>query len=84
MFSVERFHEYLYGRRFIVINDQRPLKSIFNRLQFLALLASRIFFYAFKITTSNFDIHTAKTCLFQTFLADPTLAIPNPNLLKTV
>ena len=31
VFGVERFHEYLYGHRFIVINDHKPLKSIFNR-----------------------------------------------------
>ena len=31
VFGVERFHEYLYGRRFIVINDHKPLKSTFNR-----------------------------------------------------
>ena len=31
VFGVERFHEYLYGRRFIIINDHKPLKSIFNR-----------------------------------------------------
>ena len=29
--GIERFLEYLYGRRFIVINDHKPLKSIFNR-----------------------------------------------------
>ena len=31
VFGVECFHEYLYGRRFVVINDHKPLKSIFNR-----------------------------------------------------
>ena len=31
VFGVECFHELLYGRRFIVINDQKPLKSIFNK-----------------------------------------------------
>ena len=31
VFGVERFHEYLYGCRFIVINDHKPFKSIFNR-----------------------------------------------------
>ena len=31
VFGVERFHEYLYGRRFIVINGHKPFKSIFNR-----------------------------------------------------
>ena len=31
VFGIECFHEYLHGRRFIVINDRKPLKSIFNR-----------------------------------------------------
>ena len=31
VFEVERFHEYLYGRRFIVISNYKPLKSIFNK-----------------------------------------------------
>ena len=31
VFGVERFYEYLYGRRFITINDHKPSKSIFNR-----------------------------------------------------
>ena len=31
VFSVERFHEYLYGRKFTVINDHQPLKSIFSK-----------------------------------------------------
>ena len=31
VFRVERFHEYLYGNMFIIINDYKPLKSIFNR-----------------------------------------------------
>ena len=31
VFGVERFHEYLYGRKFTLINDHQPLKSIFSR-----------------------------------------------------
>ena len=31
VFGIERFHEYLYGHRFIVINDRKLLKSNFNR-----------------------------------------------------
>ena len=31
VFGVERFHEYLYGRKFTVINDHQPLKSIFSK-----------------------------------------------------
>ena len=30
-FGVERFHEYLYGCKFTVINDHQPLKSIFSK-----------------------------------------------------
>ena len=31
VFGCERFHEYLYGREFIVQNDHKPLKTIFSR-----------------------------------------------------
>ena len=31
VFSVERFHEYLYGCKFAVINDHQPLKPVFNK-----------------------------------------------------
>ena len=31
VFGVERFHEYSYGRKFIVINDHQPLKSNFSK-----------------------------------------------------
>ena len=31
VFGVGRFHEYLYGRKFTVINDHQPLKSIFSK-----------------------------------------------------
>ena len=31
VFGVKHFHEYLYGHRFIVINDNKPFKSILNR-----------------------------------------------------
>ena len=30
-FRVERFHKYLYGRKFTIINDLQLLKSIFSR-----------------------------------------------------
>ena len=31
VFGVEKFHEYLYRRKFTVINDHQPLKSIFSK-----------------------------------------------------
>ena len=30
VFGVEHFHEYLYGRKFTIINDHQPLKLIFT------------------------------------------------------
>ena len=32
VFGVERFHEYLYGRKFTVINNHQPLKPIFSKI----------------------------------------------------
>ena len=31
VFGVDRFHEYLYGCKFTVINDQQLLKSVFSK-----------------------------------------------------
>ena len=31
LFACERFHEYLYGRKFLVISDHQPLRSIFQK-----------------------------------------------------
>ena len=31
VFGIERFHEYLYGCKFTVINNHQPLKSIFSK-----------------------------------------------------
>ena len=31
VFGCERFHEYLYGREFIVHNDHQPLKAVFSK-----------------------------------------------------
>jgi len=31
MFACERFHEYVYGQKFIVENDHKPLQSIFQK-----------------------------------------------------
>ena len=31
VFAIKRFHEYLYGCKFTVINDHQPLQSIFSK-----------------------------------------------------
>ena len=62
VFGVKRFHECLYGRRFIVINEHKLLKSIFNKLIISCHTRIQNFFYDSKSTTSNFIIYAAKTC----------------------
>ena len=62
VFGVKRFHECLYGRRFIVINEHKLLKSIFNKLIISCHTRIQNFFYDSKSTTSNFNIYAAKTC----------------------
>ena len=62
VFGFERFHEYLYGRRFIIINDHKPLKLIFNRSINSCTPRIQKFFLPSKSTTSNFNNHPVKTC----------------------
>ena len=54
VFLFERFHEYLYGRRYIVINDHKPLKSIFNRSIISCPLRIQNFFLLFQ--KSDFEL----------------------------
>ena len=53
VFGVERFHEYLYGCRFIIINDHKPLKSIFNRSITYPLRIQKFFL---RLQTHDFEL----------------------------
>ncbi len=33
MFGLQRFHKYLYGRKFTIVTDHKPLLSLFNELK---------------------------------------------------
>ena len=57
VFGVERFHEYLYGRRFTVINDHQPLKSIFNKS--ITQCPPRIQRFFMKLQKYDFDLEYA-------------------------
>ena len=48
VFGVERFHEYLHGRKITVINDHQPLKSIFSKSIVSCLPRIQKFFYVYK------------------------------------
>ena len=53
-FAVERFHEYLYGRKFTVINDHQPLKSFFSKS--IVSFPSRIQKFFPRLQKSEFDL----------------------------
>ena len=57
VFGVERFHEYLYGCHFTVINDHQPLKSIFNKS--ISQCPPRIQRFFMKLQKYDFDLEYA-------------------------
>ena len=56
VFGCERFHEYVYGREFIIQNDHKPLKSIFFKSIIQCppppTILANVSFSAFKSTIS--------------------------------
>ena len=57
VFGVERFHEYLYGRQFTVINDHQPLKSIFNKS--ISQCPPRVQRFFMQLQKYDFDLECA-------------------------
>ena len=45
---VEKFHEFIFGRKFTVSNDNQPLKSIFTKSIVIFLPRIQKFFYFYK------------------------------------
>ena len=62
VFGVEKFHKYLYRRKFTVINDHQPLKSIFSKS--IVSCPSRIqkFFLRFKNKNLIWNTYLEKQC----------------------
>ncbi|XP_039511288.1 uncharacterized protein K02A2.6-like [Pimephales promelas] len=40
MFGIQRFHKYLYGRRFVICTDHKPLLALFNEMKAVPQMAS--------------------------------------------
>lgn len=40
IFGIQRFHKYLYGRRFVICTDHKPLLSLFNEMKAVPQMAS--------------------------------------------
>lgn len=57
MFTVERFHQYLYGRAFKIYMDHKPLMRLFSETKRIPTLASaRIQSRALTLSTYQYAI----------------------------
>nr|XP_023660672.1 uncharacterized protein K02A2.6-like [Paramormyrops kingsleyae] len=57
MFGIQRFHKYLYGRRFVICTDHKPLLSLFSALKAVPHMASpRIQRWALTLRAYEYEI----------------------------
>lgn len=62
IYGVKRFNQYLYGRKFVLVTDHKPLLSIFGPKKGLpAYAASRLQRYALFLINYDFDIKYVKS-----------------------
>ena len=61
LFACSKFHQYVYGRKFHVYNDHKPLQSIFNKPLSKAL--ARIQRFMLPLQQYDFDLHYIKGSL---------------------
>lgn len=64
IYGVDKFHQFLYGRKFEMITDHKPLIAIFSPSKSLSACTSqRLNRYAIKLMAYNFDIRYKPTKL---------------------
>ncbi|XP_061594943.1 uncharacterized protein K02A2.6-like [Cololabis saira] len=57
MFGIQRFHKYLYGRKFVICTDHKPLLSLFNEMKAVPNMASpRIQRWAVTLRAYEYEI----------------------------
>ena len=62
IYGVKKFHQYLYGRKFTLITDHKPLVSIFSPNKNLpTMTVQRLQRYALTLMAYQFDIQYKKT-----------------------
>ncbi|XP_037930430.1 uncharacterized protein K02A2.6-like, partial [Teleopsis dalmanni] len=62
VFGVKRFHQYLYGRRFTLVTDHKPLVSILNPIHQLPSMTShRLQRWAIILMAYQYDVRYRKT-----------------------
>lgn len=62
VFAIDKFHQYLYGRKFVLRTDHKPLVSIFGpNIGIPSAAASRLQRWAVKLSAYDFAIEYVKT-----------------------
>lgn len=62
VFGVQKFHQYLYGRRFTLLTDHKPLTTIFGPKKGVpALAAARLQRWAIQLSAYHYDIEFPTT-----------------------
>ena len=62
IFGVQKFHVYLYGRRFVLVTDHKPLVSLFGPKKAIPpLAAARLQRWAITLSAYSYDIEYKST-----------------------
>ena len=57
IFGIHKFHNYLYGRKFIIHSDHKPLMYIFNASKAIPVMASpRVIRWSLTLSTYSYEI----------------------------
>ena len=63
VFGIQKFHQYVYGRHFILITDHKPLTYILGPQQSIPpLAAARIQRWAWQLSAYKYDIEFRASC----------------------
>ena len=62
VFSIKMFHQYIYGQKFLLVTDHKPLTTIFSpKAGLLALAAARLQRWAITLSAYHYDIEFRST-----------------------
>ena len=62
IFGIKKFHQYLYGRHFVLVTDHKPLMAILGPKKGIPLLsAARLQRWALLLAAYNYDIEFKPT-----------------------